>query len=390
LSEGLAEYFATAEITDDAIYLGAVSPERLELLKGGPPLTIKDMLAIDDQSPYYNDTVKANVFYAEAWAFVHFLTHGPYQEDFKRYLEALVYREVPFSDFVKKNLDDLDHEFDIYLKTRIRLIPREKLKSHPDGWQMTADPITDADVELAITEIFLSGGRLDLARKHLERVTGIDDEFPRASFYRGVLARLTHQGDPKEFFIDALMDLNLGPRAAVNLVQLHELSIPAARRALEQAAASGTHMSDVYWALSEIYLDDANRAKEILYLSRTNEVGSARPAEQRQAGDEPPPILISYGRGDGDHFKYELLSPSGAGPRAQAIVAPFFPEELLKDRLSGNVALDIQVQDDGAVGGVWLISASPEIFSDLAIAAVRDWKFEAIPGKIRIVVQFIP
>jgi TonB family protein len=388
LNEGLAEYFATAEIDDDAIYLGGLSQLRLDLLKRNRLLPLKDFLSVDDQSPYYNELEKANVFYAQAWAFVHFLTHGPYKEDFGRYLEALGHREVEFKDYVKTDLRTLELDFENYLRLGIRAAQRDRVNIHPDGWTMSVKPIAQPEVDLSITEIFLSAGDFDKAREYLDRVVGMDEEFPRASYYRGVLARIKGANDAREYFIDALLDLNLGPRAAVHLVQLRELQIPAARRALELAAANGTHMADVYWALSEIYLDDARRAQELLRLSQVKPVIAPNPPPVKEV--EPEPAYIPYATVDNEHFKYELMSVSGGGPQTQMIVPPYFPQELLNERLTGKVVVDVQISERGEVGGLWLISSSPEVFSALATAAVRDWKFEPVSTKIRIVVHFMP
>ncbi len=232
LSEGLAEYFATSEIDGDTAYVGGLSTDRMAILKTERLLTLKDLLAVDDRSPYYNEMDKANVFYSEAWAFVHFLTHGPHANDFRRYLDALAHSDVKFSDYVTTDLTTLNNEFDIYRTTGIRAIIPQKIKISPESWKTTVRPVSGPEVELAIVEIFLSAGRLDEARQHLEKVAGVDDEFPRASYYRGVLARLTGKEDPREFFIDALMDPNLGPRAAVQL--------GAVARAV---AAGGTHIT---------------------------------------------------------------------------------------------------------------------------------------------------
>src|SRR5262245_42583692 len=318
LNEGLAEYFATVDIDDDAAYVGGLSQDRLQLLKTERLLPLKDFFAVDDRSPFYNETEKANVFYAQAWAFVHFLNHGLYKNQFHSYLSDLAHREVKFSDYVKTDLTALEIEFDTYLKLRVRTVGREKLKISSEGWTMKTQPIQDADVELAIAEVFISGGRLDDARKHLEKVAGIDEEFPRASYYRGVLARITGEGNPREYFVDALMDPNLGPRAAVHLVQLHELGIPAARRALEQAAANDTHMADVYWALTEIYLDDARRTLETIQLTKnaTPPPEPSVPAREISNSDVEP-VFTRYAEGAGDHFKYELLSETGTGPKAK-------------------------------------------------------------------------
>src|SRR6185436_8901538 len=287
-------------------------------------------------------------------------------------------------------LATLENEFDTYLKLRIRTIVREKLRISSEGWTMTTKPIVDADVELAIAEVFLSGGRLDDARKHLERVAGIDDEFPRASYYRGVLARITGEGNPREYFVDALMDPNLGPRAAVHLVQLHELAIPAVRRALEQAAANDTHMADVYWALTEIYLDDARRTLETIQLTKNAAPPEPVTPSKEPIASIPEPVFARYTAGEGDHFQYELLSESGTGPKAIDAHTPFFPEELLKERLKGRVVIDVVVSDTGEVSGLFLISSAPEIFSVLATSAVREWKFEPVAAKIRLVLQFVP
>ncbi len=389
LNEGLAEYFATANIGEDSIYLGDLSPVRLDLLKTGKMLPLKDFFAVDDHSPYYNESDQANVFYAQAWAFVHFLTHGPYKDDFRRYLDALAKKEVSFTDYIPRDLPQVEREFEFYLKNRIRLVGREKLKTHPENWQMSVSPIDEPDVELAVTEILLSAGQFEQARQHLEKVTGIDDEFPRASYYRGVLAVIKGEGDPREYFIGALMDLNLGPRAAVYLVRLRELQIPGARRALEQAAERETHMADVYWALSEIYADDARRALETVRLTQAKSVSVPLPAFAPPS-DAPEPQFSLYASGEGNHFKYDLLSASGSGPRVQNVVAPFLPPELLEERKPGRVVLDIQVSETGDVGALWQISATPEIYSGLAISAVRDWKFDSVPGKIRVIFQFIP
>jgi hypothetical protein len=100
--------------------------------------------------------------------------------------------------------------------------------------------------------------------------------------------------------------------------------------------------------------------------------------------------MITYAHGDGAHFKYELQSPGGQGPNVRSLVAPYFPDELLNQRVRGRVVMDVQVTEAGEIAGIWMISALPEILGDLATSAVHDWKFTAPAGKIRVIVQFIP
>ena len=76
LNEGLSEYFAAAEIRDDTIWLGGLSADRMQLLRTASLIPLKTFFTIDTTSSYYNESAKANVFYVQAWAFVHYLMLG--------------------------------------------------------------------------------------------------------------------------------------------------------------------------------------------------------------------------------------------------------------------------------------------------------------------------
>jgi len=52
--------------------------------------------------------------------------------------------------------------------------------------------------------------------------------------------------------------------------------------------------------------------------------------------------------------------------------------------------IDVQITDEGKVGGIWLVSAMPDVFGSLATASVRDWEFEGVSGKVRVVLGFNP
>src|SRR5262249_24783390 len=111
LNEGLAEYFSTAEIRDDEVSLGAVSQDRLQLLKTSQMLSLKQFLAVDTSSPYYNETSKASVFYAQAWAFMHYLMHGEHASRFKQYLTALEKGDADLFRYLNVNERELESGF---------------------------------------------------------------------------------------------------------------------------------------------------------------------------------------------------------------------------------------------------------------------------------------
>lgn len=393
LNEGLAEYFATAEVRDDQVSLGALSPQRMQLLKSTSMLPLTELFAVDSSSPYYNESLKASVFYAESWALVYFLTHGEYASRFKQYLDALTKGEANLTDYLGVSERELEAKFKTYLKVIIQFSGRSRTKVSGEPWTMSVETIPDAEAEMSIAEIFLASGNLDDARRHLEVLATLEPGYPRASYYRGVLARITGDSEARDMFVDALLDPQLGPRAAVQLVQMGELHIPAVRTLLQKAAESGTRTSDVYWALSEIYLDDLHRIEEAIRLARkVPEVASTPQISVLQPGssDTPEPAWQRYAEGKSENLKYELLSLMPDGPHVQTLVPPYYPPELLEQKLSGEVVVDVQVTEGGEVAGLWLVSAMPDIFNSLATSAVREWRFEPVAAKIRVVLDFTP
>ena len=274
LSEGLAEYFSTADIRNDRIVLGALSPERLQLLRTERLLPLEQLFAVDSTSPYYNEARKANVFYAESWAFIYYMMHGDYADAFKRYIEASTRSEVDLLDYVKVKPNELDSEFVNYLRLIVQRSRNTTVKINAQPPSMKVETIPDAQAQISMAEIFLASGDVVQARHYFEIANTTEGELPRASYYSGVLARLA--GDPaaRDFFVDALADPQLGARAAVQLVQLGELHIPTVRSLLEQAAAAKTRMSDVYLALADIYTDEMQRIEEAVRLRRPTDIGT--------------------------------------------------------------------------------------------------------------------
>jgi TonB family protein len=123
-------------------------------------------------------------------------------------------------------------------------------------------------------------------------------------------------------------------------------------------------------------------------LSQKEATNSAAP---RTAPNAPPsPNWQTYLSGGNRGVNFDLQSDSDKRPRVSRVVTPYYPQELLDEKVAGDVVLDVQVTDEGKVGGVWLVSATPEIFSTLATSAVRQWEFEAIATKIRVILKFQP
>jgi hypothetical protein len=90
LNEGLAEFYSTLAVKQESVQVGTTIPGAVESLKSTDILPLKQLFAVNDRSPYYNETAKANVFYTSAWALIHMLTFSPkYAGRFSEFVTAV-------------------------------------------------------------------------------------------------------------------------------------------------------------------------------------------------------------------------------------------------------------------------------------------------------------
>ncbi|MEO8369784.1 MAG: hypothetical protein ABI806_11320 [Candidatus Solibacter sp.] len=90
LNEGLAELYSSLEPRGNKMLVGQVLPSRLQSLANDRWIPLPTLLAVDHNSPYYNEKSKAGMFYAESWALVHMLNLDPaYQPHLKDFISAL-------------------------------------------------------------------------------------------------------------------------------------------------------------------------------------------------------------------------------------------------------------------------------------------------------------
>jgi hypothetical protein len=81
LDEGMAEFYAYTRFQKHQIVIGAPS-ELFAILRVKPLFPVESL--IGDLSRYQSDAYGAQMFYAESWALVHFLTFGPGMENGRR------------------------------------------------------------------------------------------------------------------------------------------------------------------------------------------------------------------------------------------------------------------------------------------------------------------
>ena len=391
LNEGFGEYFGAARIEAGHMEIGTLQTEKLDVLATLPILPLAEFFAVDPSSSYYNEQNKASVFYSQAWAFVHFLMHGPFSDRFADYIGAMRLDDVDLLDYLPVDLDGLERRFRTYLRFSVRSRPLEQLESSVELIPSAVQPIDRAEVDVSLAEMLISNGRIEAATPYLDAATAYDAIYPRVAYSRGILAWLGGDPSARDHFVDALIEPEFGPFAAYHLVQMKDLNIPEVQMTLEQAAQGGSREPLVYWALSEIYLEEMRRIASLVEVASSRHVPPPLPFAPRLM----PEIVVEaeyeqYASQTLQDITYELWAIDPQRPAALSFALPYYPDDLKEDSGGGEVVLDVQLSPEGDVMGVWLIEATPDIFGNLASVALRDSKFEAVAAKIRVIVRFLP
>jgi hypothetical protein len=100
LDEGMAEYWGFSDIQNKEAMVGVADPRHLQLLQHSPLLPIATLVSIDGSSPLYNTQDHSGIFYAEAWALVHYISMAPElreQNLLNKYLNALQQSDDPIA-----------------------------------------------------------------------------------------------------------------------------------------------------------------------------------------------------------------------------------------------------------------------------------------------------
>lgn len=76
LAEGLAEFYGHTKIDDKSVGMGQPDATLLTELRHEPVIPLNTLFKVDQSSPYYNESNKTSIFYAESWALTHYLMVG--------------------------------------------------------------------------------------------------------------------------------------------------------------------------------------------------------------------------------------------------------------------------------------------------------------------------
>jgi len=176
-SEGLAEVYELVQERDGGkkAMVGLAPQQHVELLKASTLIPIRELLAIDQSSPSYNEGSRRGVFYAQSWAFVHYLSFGNAEraKQFRQFLSSTRSGSPAATAFADAFGDAAVLDRELFMYVRNYLFPAilfdfgEKVAA---AGVEKGQPLDDTEAAIYLADLQGRVGRLDESRTRLAAV----------------------------------------------------------------------------------------------------------------------------------------------------------------------------------------------------------------------------
>jgi len=194
--EGFAECFSSFTILgkDKKVQLGQALAEHVELLNRRQFMPLEKLFAVAHGSPEYNEEDKQGLFYAESWAFVHYMMFDTAERrtQFMTFLNGLSNgKPAPqvFQEVFKTDLASFQKVFEAYIQQRMawnafEFTPAGGLDRSKD---MAARTLSEGESEFHLGDLLLHTNRLPEAETHLAKAIMLDAKLGAAQASMGRL-----------------------------------------------------------------------------------------------------------------------------------------------------------------------------------------------------------
>lgn len=308
VSEGLAEFFAHAELGERESSIGRPSEDQLRLLAQSTLLPLDVLFSITRDSPHYNEENKSSIFYAQSWAMTHYFMVGNRTANFpmlKQYLSRLQ-RNLPEAQARQEAFGDskkLEKELESYIRQKRFYAATLPVPASIDEKQFAVRDMPPPEWLAARGDFYASTGRTAEAKAALEEALSLDGKLAAAFESLGFLALATeHREDAlKQFtravalgskshlvhYYCAMLAINAGPDAGVpagveahlrKALELNPEFVPALKGLSSILSAGGQNLDEA--------LRLAQKAAQLEPGSLENHISVAQVLIQMERADE--------------------------------------------------------------------------------------------------------
>jgi tetratricopeptide (TPR) repeat protein len=235
-SEGFAEYMSTFEIRkDQELVIGTAERDRVQVLNWAPWIPLRRVIAARGLDGFHNDT-EVGVFYAEAWALVHYLQQGRegrhnVSEELDRYLELVEAGssdEDAFEEAFGVTISIANRDLKFYLEHKIQAIVFALSVLNFDPPKPSVRSLAPGQAAAELGELSLTSGYGPDAQVYFEAAIAADPVNARAHAGLGDAFKFQNLWEQAEPHFHRAVELD--PDDALNYLDLAEYLHDKARQ----------------------------------------------------------------------------------------------------------------------------------------------------------------
>ena len=212
-NEGLAEYYSTFAVDDDRkVYLGNLIESHIYTLRQQQLIPFKTFFEVDYYSLHRNKREAKGIFYAQAWALMHYLilgNNGQRLPQMGRFL-ALVTGNTPvekaFAEAFQTDFAGMEKELKKYVEARTF---RTQIATFDQKLALDSEfqsaPLSEAEAEAVLGDLLLHTDRAEDAAARLQQAVKLDPKLAAAHASLGMArAKQKRFDEAKRHLRDAL------------------------------------------------------------------------------------------------------------------------------------------------------------------------------------------
>lgn len=183
LNEGLAEFYSTFELNGDLARIGYPIGNHLMWLKNNPIIPLAEFLAIDHDSPDYNEGDRRGVFYAQSWALTHMLIMGsPDGRNratvYANLLKQGIAQQEAFEQALGGTYKEIEKELNRYVRARRFSYSEIPVDAASSGGS-TVSEVSYPEILTRLGNLLIAQGpdRAPFAKEHFDAALAIDGSY---------------------------------------------------------------------------------------------------------------------------------------------------------------------------------------------------------------------
>jgi tetratricopeptide (TPR) repeat protein len=209
-NEGLAEYYSTFQIKEDQkVYLGNLQENHLYLLQQNKLIPLETFFKIDNYSLHQNGNHSRSVFYAQAWALIHYLTQankGANAGNMNKFLSLVMNKVEPekaFQETFQMDYATMEKALKKYVEQRTFVgtvvTLKEKLAFDAD---MKVAPLSEAEANAYLGDLLYHIRNYEDAELYLQKALALDANSTLANASLGLVRMRQNKFDEAKKYLE--------------------------------------------------------------------------------------------------------------------------------------------------------------------------------------------